>query len=160
MIFTSLGILVASGCFLIAGIVRSSVPLLVVSLIGTAAAAFLLLATADLARRRAWEASGMPGMPSMAVAGAAPPGTQPVVMYVPTSGPGTAVAAPPVAPAPSTATGATPFLGYDDMSAAQVTKLISSGALTVEQLVAVKKYERANASRKSVLDRIDRALRQ
>jgi hypothetical protein len=157
MIFTSLGILIASGCFLIAGIVRSSVPLLVVSLIGTAAAAFLLLATADLARRRAWEASGMP---SMAMAGGAPPGTQPVVMYVPTSDPGTAVAAPPVAPAPNGASGATPFLGFDDMSAAQVTKLISSGALTVEQLVAVRKYERANASRKSVLDRIDRALRQ
>lgn len=155
MIFTSLGILIASACFLIAGIVRSSVPLLVVSLIGTAAAAFLLLATADLARRRAWENAGLP----VAAGGGGPPGTQPVVMYVPTNEPAPVIAAP---PAPSTTTGngsGSPFLGYDDMSAAQVTKLISSGALTTEQLLAVRKYEKANASRKSVLDRIDRAIR-
>ena len=153
MIFTALGILVASGAFLIAGIVRSSIPLLVISLIGTAAAAFLLLATADLARRRAWENAGLP-----VVAGAGgPPGTQPVVMYVPTTEP-TAVTAAAV-PGGNGAGSASPFLGYDDMSATQVTKLISSGALTTEQLVAVRKYEKANAGRKSVLDRVDRAIR-
>ena len=81
MIFTSLGILVASGCFLIAGIVRSSVPLLVISLIGTAAAAFILLATADLARRRAYENAGV--APVVDGAAAAPPGTQPVLVYMP-----------------------------------------------------------------------------
>ena len=154
MIFTSLGILIASACFLIAGIVRSSIPLLVVSLIGTAAAAFLLLATADLARRRAWENAGLP----VAAGAGGPPGTQPVVMYVPTSEPAPVVAAPGASTAAGNGSG-TPFLGYDDMSASQVTKLISSGALTTEQLVAVRKYEKANASRKSVLDRLDRAIR-
>jgi hypothetical protein len=120
MIFTSLGILVASLGFLIAGIVRSSIPLLVVSLIGTAGAAFLLLATADLARQRSYESAGPPP--------AAPAGVD------------------------------QPLLGYDDMTADQISKLISSGALTDEQILAVRRYERANAARKTVLDRMDRAL--
>lgn len=152
MIFTSLGMLIVSVCFLIAGIVRSSVPLLVLSLVGTAVATFILLATADLARRRAWESAGLP---AMAGAAGGPPGTQPVVMYVPTNEAAPVMAA----PAANGSSSDTPFLGYDDMSATQVNKLVSSGALTPEQLVAVRKYEKANASRKSVLDRIDRALR-
>ena len=156
MIFTSLGIFVASVCFLIAGIVRSSVPLLVVSLIATVAAILILLATADLARRRAWESAGMP-----VVAGGGPPGTQPVVMYVPTNEAAPVTAAPVASPSPAGngAGGGSPFLGYDDMSATQITKLISSGALTTEQLVAVRRYEKANSARKSVLDRLDRAMR-
>ena len=149
MIFTSLGVLIASVCFLIAGIVRSSVPLLVVSLCATVGAIIVLLGTADLARRRAWESAGLP------VVAGGPPGTQPVVMYVPT----TDVAPVTAAPAGNGSSGGSPFLGYDDMSATQVTKLISSGALTVEQLVAVRHYEKANAARKSVLDRVDRAIR-
>ena len=153
MIFTSLGIFIASVCFLIAGIVRSSVPLLVVSLVATVGAILVLLATADLARRRAWEASGLPA----AMAGGGPPGTQPVVMYVPTTEAAPVMAVPAGNGTPSA--NASPFLGYDDMSAAQVTKLVSSGALTVEQLVAVRHYEKANAARKSVLDRVDRAIR-
>src|ERR1700741_5279395 len=81
MIFTSLGILVPSGCFLIAGIVRSSVPLLVVSLCATVGAIIVLLGTADLARRRAWESSGLPVVAGGPPAG--PPGTQPVLVYMP-----------------------------------------------------------------------------
>jgi hypothetical protein len=156
MIFTSLGILVASVCFLIAGIVRSSVPLLVVSLIGTAAAAFILLATADLARRRTWEASGMPAVGAAAAGG--PPGTQPVVMYVPINDPVTVAATVPIAPGNGTS-GAMPLLGYDDMTADQITKLVSSGALTDAQLAAVRNYEKSHGARKTVLDRLDRALR-
>jgi hypothetical protein len=161
MIFTSLGILVASLGFLIAGIVRSSIPLLVVSLVGTAVATIVLLATADLARRREWERAGMPVAPTGAVAGA-PPGTQPVVMYVPVADAvavGAGVASGNgggAAPAPG---GGSPLMGYDDMTADQISKLVSSGALTTEQLVAVRRYEKSNASRKTVLDRLDRALR-
>jgi hypothetical protein len=134
-------------CFLIAGIVKSSIALLVVSLIGTAAATFILLSTADLARRRAWESAGLPlaaGGP-----GAAPPGTQPVLMYVPVDGAG-------VAPVNG---GSAPITGYDDMTADAITKLVTSGALTDEQLDAVRRYERSHAGRKTVLDRVERALR-
>jgi hypothetical protein len=153
MIFTSLGILVAAGGFLIAGIVRSSIPLLVVSLIGTAAAAFILLATADLARRRAWENQGLPvaagGM------GGGPPGTQPVVMYVPVAESAEAVSA-------GVATGGngtgSPIPGYDVMTATQINKIITSGDLTREQLDAVRRYEKAHGSRKTILDKVDRAL--
>jgi hypothetical protein len=129
MIFTSLGILVAAGGFLIAGIVRSSVPLLVVSLIATAGATILLLATADLARRREWERTNPQLVPAMS--GASSNG----------------------------ADAGSPLLGYNDMTAAQISSVVSSGGLTFEQLVAVKQYEKANAARKTVLDRLDRALR-
>jgi hypothetical protein len=161
MIFTSLGILVAAGGFLIAGIVRSSIPLLVVSLIATAAAALMLLATADLARRRVWENSGLAMTPGMA-GGSAPPGTQPVLMYVPVAeavsvGAGNGSSGAAVA-GNGSAHGA-PFLGYDDMTAGQIGQLISSGALTHEQLDAVRSYENTNAGRKTVLDKLDRALK-
>src|SRR4051812_32473414 len=114
MIFTSLGILVAAGGFLIAGIVRSSIPLLVVSLIGTAAAAFILLATADLARRRAWEANGMP-----VGAGVVPAGTQPVVMYVPVAEGGGTLA---TAALGGNGASGSPIPGYDVMTATQINK--------------------------------------
>ncbi|MBA3653751.1 MAG: hypothetical protein H0W70_06095 [Actinobacteria bacterium] len=161
MIFTSLGILVTAGAFLIAGIVRSSIPLLVVSLIGTAVAAFTLLATADMARRRAWENSGLPVAGSNGGAGGAPPGTQPVVMYVPIAqsvGASVGAAGANGGGGTTTATGS-PLLGYDDMTAGQITKLVISGALTTEQLIAVRRHEKATAARKTVLDRLDRAIR-
>ncbi len=150
MIFTSLGILVAAGAFLIAGIVRSSIPLLVVSLVATAAAAFILLATADLARRRAWESSGLP---VAAGVGGGPAGTQPVVMYVPVAEPaGTATLV-------GNGASGSPFIGYDELTAGQISKLVTGGTLTRDQLDAVRHYEKANAGRKTVLDRVDRALR-
>jgi hypothetical protein len=95
------------------------------------------------------------------------PGTQPVLMYVPvgqvpanlqpvgapTGGNGSAlVDNADFAPAP-------PFLGYDGMTADQVGKLVSSGALTPEQLTVLRQYEANNQARKTVLDRLDRALR-
>ncbi len=155
MIFTSLGILVAAGGFLIAGIVRSSIPLLVVSLIGTAAAAFILLSTADLARRRAWESAGMP-VAGGGIAGG-PPGTQPVVMYVPVAEAGTVAAAPAGGTGGNGTTGS-PIPGYDVMTASQIAKIISSGDLSRDQLDAVRRYEKAHGSRKTILDKVDRAL--
>jgi hypothetical protein len=52
-----------------------------------------------------------------------------------------------------------PFLGYDDMTADQVVKLVASGALTAEQLMAVREYEQSGQARKTVLDKLDRAIR-
>jgi hypothetical protein len=54
---------------------------------------------------------------------------------------------------------APPFLGYDEMTAEQVVKLVASGALTIEQLEALRRYEADGQARKTVLDRLDRALR-
>ena len=144
MIFTALGALVVAGAFLIAGIAKSSVTLLVVSLVCTAVAGFLLLATTDIARRRAWPQQGVLPVVNPAIAGT---GT-PVVMYLPAPG------ADGNGPA-----GSAPIAGYEAMSAEQVVKLVGSGALAREQLVAVRAYELAGAARKTVLDRIDRAMR-
>ena len=53
---------------------------------------------------------------------------------------------------------APPFLGYDEMTADQIVKLVSSGALTADQLAAVREYEERHAARKTVLDRLDKSL--
>ena len=53
---------------------------------------------------------------------------------------------------------APPFLGYDEMTAEQVVKLISSGALTEPQLRALHDYEAAGTARKTVLDKLERAI--
>jgi hypothetical protein len=45
------------------------------------------------------------------------------------------------------------------MTADQVVKLVSSGALIPEQLAALREYEAQSHARKTVLDRLDRALR-
>jgi hypothetical protein len=45
------------------------------------------------------------------------------------------------------------------MTADQVVKLVGSGALTVEQLEALRQYEGQGQARKTVLDRLDRAIR-
>ena len=50
-----------------------------------------------------------------------------------------------------------PILGYDDLTAAQVTDRI--GDLSAPELRKVRDHERRNANRKSVLAAIDRALK-
>jgi hypothetical protein len=52
--------------------------------------------------------------------------------------------------------GTFPILGYDDLTAAQVTKRL--GALTPAELRKVRDYERRNAKRKSVLSAVERKL--
>jgi polyhydroxyalkanoate synthesis regulator phasin len=49
-----------------------------------------------------------------------------------------------------------PILGYDDLTAAQVTKRLTD--LTPAQLRKVRDYERRNSARKSVLSAIERKL--
>jgi hypothetical protein len=52
--------------------------------------------------------------------------------------------------------GSFPILGYDDLSAAQVTDRLSD--LTPAQLRKVRDHEKRNANRKSVLQAIERKL--
>jgi hypothetical protein len=164
MIFGSLGLLLAAGGLLTAGIVNSNVGLLVGSLACTVLAGVLLLIAYASARSTA--------APDAATVGTLPvapvPGTQPVLMYVPISQVpgalqpvGAAVGGNGGAGAPEAGSfaPAPPFLGYDDMTADQVVKLVASGALTVEQLVAVREYEEGGLARKTVLDKLDRAIR-
>jgi hypothetical protein len=171
MIFGSLALLVAAGGLLAAGIAGSDTGLLIGSFACTAGAGILLLVAYAMARGTAAGAqagtiptAGFPaGMPAPV------PGTQPVLMYVPVGQvPG---ALQPVG-APTGGNGLTfpsvdnaafapppPFMGYDDMTADQVVKLVSSGALIPEQLAALREYEAQSHARKTVLDRLDRALR-
>jgi hypothetical protein len=53
--------------------------------------------------------------------------------------------------------GTFPILGYDDLSAAQVTKRLEE--LTPAQLRKVRDHEKRNANRKSVLQAIERKLK-
>ena len=149
MIFTSLGLLIAAVALFIAGIVKSSVALLTLSLVVSAVAGAILVASFSAARRLT--ASGvLPG------GGGVVPGAQPVVMYLSpdqlglTGGNGGAHIAGSANPQP--------IVGYDDMSAQQVLSLVASGALSQEQLSAVRIYETGTAARKTILERVDKAL--
>jgi hypothetical protein len=171
MIFGSIGLLVAAGGLLAAGITNSNTGLLVGSFACTVVAGVLLLVTYASARSGA-ALGAQTGLQPAAMPGAglpgAVPGTQPVLMYVPvgqvpgvlqpvgapTGGNGASLALDPGAFAP-----APPFLGYDEMTADQVVKLVASGALTPEQLEALRRYEGEGQARKTILDKLDRALR-
>jgi hypothetical protein len=171
VIFTALGLLVLAGALLLAGIAKSSVLLLMLSLLSTVAAAAVLALTYSIARRTGLTTGALPAMP--APAAGAPPTMPPdvntatVVMYVPVD------QLPAMAPAAAAmkvgggangnGTGAgggasAPVSGYDDMTAEQVVKLVTSGALNEMQLTAVREYEASHGARKSVLDRIDKVL--
>lgn len=168
MIFGSLGLLVAAGGLLAAGIADSNTGLLIGSFACTAGAGILLLIAYAAARTGAAAGAQTTVIPAAPYPAAGAPGTQPVLMYVPvgqapanlqpvgvpTGGNGSSLAAGNASFAPPP-----PFLGYDDMTADQVVKLVSSGALTPEQLAALRDYEAQNQARKTVLDRLDRALR-
>jgi hypothetical protein len=154
MIFTSLVLLIGAAVLFIAGIVKSSVALLVVSLVVSVAAGAILFASFGAARRLA-AAGVLPGPGG----GGIVPGAQPVVMYLSPEQLGMANGGnggPHMAGSVSTV--AQPIVGYDDMSAQQVLSLIGSGALTYEQLQAVRVYESGTTARKTVLDKLDKAL--
>jgi hypothetical protein len=130
VIFTSLGLLLVALAFLLAGIAKSSVALLMVSLLVTVFAGITLVLVSTAARRIV-EAQGL---------NAAPPTTTVDLTSF----------------APAAVNGSAPIVGYEDMTVEQVVKLIRSGALTGEQLEAVREYEVAHAGRKTVLDRLER----
>ena len=120
MIFTSLGLLLVALGFLIAGIAKSSVALLMVALFVTIGAGVVLILVTAAAQRIV----------------AAQQQTQPTaVVDLTTNGAGA------------------PVVGYDDMTAEQVVRLVRSGALSDEQLSLLVEYEEGHQARKTVLDR-------
>src|SRR5688572_21087859 len=125
MIFTSLGLLVVAAGLLIAGIAKSSVALLMTSLLLTLGAGVVLAMVLPATRRlnASTNAHGNGHGTMMATANG-----QPVVLYV-QQAPAQGSAVPEI-----DLTNGAPVIGYDQMSAQQVAKLIASGALTEEQL--------------------------
>jgi len=172
MIFGSLGLLVVAGGLLAAGIAKSSTSYLAGSFVCTLLAGTLLLIAYAAARTKlGTAASATPGGNPLGGFGGIPqaaPGMQPVVMYVPMSQVPAGMQPAPAAAAVLDGNGgrppeeafapASPFLGYDEMTAEQVVKLISSGALTEAQLRALRDHEAAGAARKTVLDKLERAI--
>jgi hypothetical protein len=179
VIFTALGLLALALALLVAGIAKSSVLLLMLCLVCTVAAGAVLAVAYSIARRTGLvgAAPGAGGVGAGGVGGpiGAPQGLDPttaaVVMYVPVdqlptmSPAGAAMKAAAAAGVNGNGSGSgvgaadgAPLAGYDEMSAEQVGKLVTSGALSESQLQTVREYEAAHAARKTVLDRIDRAL--
>lgn len=148
MIFTALGLLLVAAGLLVAGIAKSSVALLMTSLLVTIASGVVLALVLPAARKLA-ASTGAPA----ATPGFVTPQGQPVVLYV--------QQAPTAAPAPTAVQstidltdGASPFVGYDLLTAKQVSELIASGTLTDEQLAAVRDYEASHAARRTVLAKL------
>jgi hypothetical protein len=133
VIFTSLGLLLVALGFLIGGIAKSSVALLMVSLFVTIGAGIVLVLVATAARRIV-EAQGLHASP-------APSTTIDLTGYAPVGNGATA-----------------PIVGYEVMTVDQVVKLIRSGALSDEQLTALQAYELGHQGRKTILDRVERVL--
>lgn len=136
MIFTSLGLLLVALGFLIGGIAKSSVAMLMVSLFLTIGAGVVLILVSAAAQRivAAQREQGV---------------LQPVVDLRPAAAPEAAAFAP---------NGNAPLVGYDDMTAEQVVRLVRSGALTDDQLAVLVDYEQRHQSRKTILDRAKREL--
>jgi hypothetical protein len=150
MIFTALGLLVVAAGLLLAGIAKSSVALLMASLLLTLGAGVVLAMVVPAARKLA-AATGGGAAPAFAT-----PQGQPVVLYVQQAPVATNGAA---APAPIDLTdGGSPFVGYDVLTAKQITDLVDGGSLTAAQLVAIREYETANAGRRTVLNRLEKVL--
>ena len=126
MIFTSLGLLLVALGFLIAGIAKSSVALLMVSLFLTIGAGLVLVLVPAAAPR--------------IVAVQQQQAPQSLVDLTAT-------------PAPATNGAGAPVVGYDDMTADQVLRLVRSGALSDEQLTVLVEYEERHQARKTILDR-------
>ena len=141
MIVTAVALLVLAAIFLVIGILSSSIAWLVISLVGTVAAAGTLYASFVHYRDRAATPTGYPdayaGVPT------APVPTAPV----PT------VAAPTVvAPAAAAPTVGVPA-GWDDRAAADLVRIV--GALGLDELHAVRRHEVEGKRRKTVLAAID-----
>jgi hypothetical protein len=125
VIFTALGLLLVALGFLLAGIAKSSVALLMVSLFVTIGAGLVLVLVTTAAQRIV----------------AAQQQHAPAVVDL-TSG-----------PAPSANGAGAPVIGYDEMTAEQVVRLVRSGALSDDQLGLLVTYEETHQARKTVLDR-------
>lgn len=131
MIFTSLGLLIVALGFLLGGIAKSSVALLMVSLFLTVGAGIILVLVTAAAQR--------------IVAAQQAPQTVDLTATEPSPFAGNGIGA--------------PVVGYDEMTAEQVVRLVRSGALSDEQLTLLVEYEERHQARKTVLDRAKRERR-
>jgi hypothetical protein len=145
MIFTALGLLLVAAGLLVAGIAKSSVALLMTSLLLTIASGVVLALVLPAARKLA-ATTGEPA----ATPGFVTPQGQPVVLYVQQAPAATTA----VQPTIDLTDGGSPFVGYDLLTAKQVNELIASGSLTDEQLAAVRDYEASHAARSTVLAKL------
>ncbi|MFP5321698.1 MAG: hypothetical protein ACLGIC_07595 [Acidimicrobiia bacterium] len=165
MIFVSIALLVVAAIALGIGIVSSSVPPLVVSIVATLAAAGTLWASFIHYRRDAAE-HGLPvvglggnqprnpgypeaysanGSPSVATAAAAH------------TNPAAAAAAPPAAPAPApVASTWAPPAGWDHLDEERATALVS--AFGLEELHELRRHEVEHGFRQPVLAEIDQRI--
>ena len=150
MIFGSLGFLVVSAFLLAFGIGKSSVPMLVLAFIGSAVAGLLLIA-AYRVHRATQAGERAPASPFAPGLGRAANGVQPIIL-MPVNPDGT-----PYRNGGSLGLNgeAEPIVGYAGMAATQIAALVRSGALTDDQLRAIRAYESAHHARKSVLTAID-----
>lgn len=144
MIFTALGLLLVAAGLLVAGIAKSSVALLMTSLLVTIASGVVLALVLPAARKLAANSGAPAGTPGFVT-----PQGQPVVLYVQQAPTATAPQ-----PTIDLTDGASPFVGYDLLTAKQVSELIASGTLTDEQLAAVRDYEASHAARRTVLAKL------
>lgn len=159
MIFGSLGFLIVSAFLLAFGIGKSSVPMLVLAFVCSAFAGLLLVAAYRVHRlaEETGEGAGSRPLRSPFARGGfgagAGLGAQPIIL-MPVRPDGTPLVTPPNGGA-FDLPGGEPIVGYDAMTAGQITALVRSGALTPDQLEAIRGYEASHQARKSVLSAID-----
>jgi hypothetical protein len=152
MIFTALGLLVVALGLLVAGIAKSSVALLMTSLLVTIASGVVLALVLPAARKIA-------GAQGTTTPGFVTPQGQPVVLYVQQAPTASVTTQQPMidltrSPARDAQADGTPFIGYDLLTAKQVTELIASGSLSDDQLDALREYEASHAARRTVLAKL------
>lgn len=145
MIFASLGLLILSAVLLAAGIGKSSMPMLVLSLVSAVVASGMLLLAHSYHRLRL-KAEGGAGSGDVTVGPGVAGSTEPLPTPASTGGNGhapMAAASPPVA-------------GYDDLNATDAAAL--ADALGLEELHRLRRYEVEHAGRKTVLHAVDRRI--
>jgi len=141
---TSLALLIAAIVLIIVGAIKGSVLLLGISLGCGAAGAVALLVANALAPRLA-QAAGPADT-------ASPDGGRVVDL---STGNGSAAPAPLAAWA---AADAPPIAGYDEMTAAEIARVVGTGSLTKPALAALLAYEASHATRTTVITSLERAL--
>ena len=139
MLLTSLALLVAAIVLIIVGAIKGSVLLLGISVGCGVAGAIALLAANALA-------------PRLARAGGVADPAGPVVNVTDSNG---------TAPVPLSAWAAAdapPIPGYDEMTAAEVVRVVATGSLAKPALAALLAYEASHETRTTVITGLERAL--
>lgn len=161
MIFTSLGLLVVALVFLIAGILRSAVGLLVLSVVCTLVACAVLYASFVAYRRKALDEAGKaegplvePGWPQAYAPEAAgtPAGTVAPVVVAPVPAPSSGLS---LGPTATNGQGSHEQLleRWEGLNATEAARLTEG--LDLDELHAVRRHEVENDNRKTVLRAID-----